>query len=99
MSGAELRQWWIYYQMEPFGEARADLRMATQTTALTDMWSAKGQAKVSDFMPDFYKAPVMPTKPTPSMIKQSQAAFLQMTQMVGGTIIRPGGGQQNGTTT
>lgn len=41
-----------YYQIEPFGEHRDDLRMATICTTIASCHGAK-KIKPADFMPDF----------------------------------------------
>jgi hypothetical protein len=55
VSGWELTEWAAYYQLEPWGESRADLR-----AAITDMvianWGKGAEdtlAEVSDFMPNY----------------------------------------------
>jgi len=46
-----------YYELEPFGEERADLRAAIIACTLANIWRGKGQRslKPHDFMPDFDK--------------------------------------------
>lgn len=55
LSARELLQWKAYERIEPFGEIRADIRMAIQTAALVNLQRSRGSrvAKVTDFMPDF----------------------------------------------
>ena len=44
-----------YYELEPFGEDRADLRMAILATLIANANTPRGKrrAKVDDFMPKF----------------------------------------------
>lgn len=51
ISAREFMRWMIFDNIEPFGEPRADLRMALQTSAMVNAWGAK--TKPSDFMPKF----------------------------------------------
>jgi len=56
MTAAELQQWWVLYQIEPWGEKRADLRMAIQTAAMVRMWASDpSKITANSFMPDFYR--------------------------------------------
>ena len=54
-------EWMAYAALEPFGEERADLRMAISTAALGNvmyqLWSGKKEPpfKVEDFLPRFEK--------------------------------------------
>ena len=54
MSSREMTEWMAYYELEPFGEQRADLRSATVATVIAKTAGNK-QAKPADFMPDFEK--------------------------------------------
>lgn len=61
ISGVQLTEWMAYADLEPFGEERADLRMAIGTASLANimyqLWTGKRDApfKVEDFMPKFEK--------------------------------------------
>jgi len=48
----ELSEWVAYYNIEPFGEERADLRQAITTCTLSNRWRAENEPpnKVGDFM-------------------------------------------------
>lgn len=46
----EFRRWQAYDQIEPFGEVRADLRIAILATVVAAGFGSKS-AKPSDFMP------------------------------------------------
>jgi hypothetical protein len=54
-------EWMAYAEIEPFGEERADLRMAIGTAAIANiiyqLWTGKRDApfKVEDFVPRFEK--------------------------------------------
>lgn len=61
ISGLQLVEWMAYAELEPFGEERADLRMAIGTASLSNtlfqLMTGKREApfKVEDFMPRFEK--------------------------------------------
>lgn len=57
MSSREYAEWRAYYDLEPFGERRADLRSAT-VCAVTANALGGAHSKPADFMPDFDRAPV-----------------------------------------
>jgi len=49
----ELREWFAYYNIEPFGEWRADLRQAITSMVIANVNRGKNQKafKPEDFMP------------------------------------------------
>lgn len=52
MSSMELSEWMAYYEVEPFGEERADYRSAMIAWVLASVYSKKGhKPKIEDFMP------------------------------------------------
>lgn len=55
MTADEFLDWLAYYQVEPFGEFRADLRAGIITSNLMNLHLKKGAKPLqpSDFMPDF----------------------------------------------
>lgn len=55
ISSNEFSEWIAYSRIEPFGEERADLRSAINTTVLANANRSKGRRafKVKDFMPRF----------------------------------------------
>ena len=55
MDARELAEWRAYEKLEPFGEARADLRMGIQTAASLNVNRRRGAQPVKprDVMPDF----------------------------------------------
>jgi hypothetical protein len=56
MTEAEFRQWMAYYEIEPFGEERQDLRFANLCLLVARLWGDKKKTKglkVSDFMLKF----------------------------------------------
>lgn len=59
--GQLFAEWMAYAELEPFGEERADLRMAIETASLGNIiyqvWTGKREAifKAEDFMPKFEK--------------------------------------------
>lgn len=47
-------EWMDYYELEPFGEERGDLRCAIIAQVIASCHAAKGKRyKVADFMPSF----------------------------------------------
>ncbi len=57
ISSRELAEWWEYYQLEPFGEERADLRNGIVAATIANVNRGKGKRakKPQDFMPKFEK--------------------------------------------
>ena len=61
ISGSALTEWMAYASLEPFGEDRADLRMAIETASICNViyqvWTGKKEApfKMEDFLPKFEK--------------------------------------------
>jgi hypothetical protein len=55
MSSHEFTEWLAYYDLEPFGEERADLRQAMTTSGVHNLLQAKTKhprwTKPDDFMP------------------------------------------------
>jgi len=70
-------EWMDYYDVEPFGEERADLRCAiiAQVVASSIPTKSRKRYKVKDFMPVFEKQPSGATKPTQTTA-QMQATFM-----------------------
>lgn len=52
IDSAEFTEWMAYYQLEPFGEERADLRAAIIASTIANAFSKK-RSKPQDFMPQF----------------------------------------------
>ena len=54
LTARELMNWIAFYELEPWGEKRADLRAGIIASTTYNMQRGKGSAlKASDFMPDF----------------------------------------------
>lgn len=55
MGAAELTEWIAFFELEPWGEERMDLRFATLNSILVNALRGKGQKPVTpaDLMPDF----------------------------------------------
>lgn len=54
MDSREISEWMAYYSMDPFGEVRADYRMAMLCCLTANINRGKGQpSKISDYMPEF----------------------------------------------
>ena len=58
MSAAEFRAWMAYYEIEPFGEERADLRAGILAATLVNINRRKGRKAVTahELMPYLTKA-------------------------------------------
>lgn len=53
LDARELAEWRAYYQLEPLGEERADLRMARICAVLANTHSSKQTFELTDFLFDF----------------------------------------------
>jgi Protein of unknown function (DUF4035) len=55
LSSAEIGEWLAYYELEPFGEWRADLRAGIIASTVFNMNRGEhaAPARAADFMPDF----------------------------------------------
>ncbi len=52
----EFHEWVAYYQIEPWGEERADWRSAMVAFTMASLWAGKGRRpKFGDFLPTFHK--------------------------------------------
>jgi hypothetical protein len=93
MSAAELQRWWAFYQVEPWGEVRGDLRMAIATSALVNCWTGKGRkSKPSDFLPDFYGEQRATFTPRQRQTPQQMLAILRRgTVAAGGKVVQKAG--------
>jgi hypothetical protein len=79
MDSRELVDWIAYWQLEPWGEERADLRAGIVASAATNVWVKKGKrTKPQDFVPRYGPEPGTPTQPQSEMVrifKQAASAF------------------------
>ena len=83
MSSRELSEWKIYYELEPFGEERADLRQALTTSAVYNSIQAQTKhpkwTKPEDFMPFNGETKEEPREPgeavSPDELKAKLRAF------------------------
>jgi len=80
MDGAEFAEWMAYYQLEPFGEERADWRGAMVPYLLSCMFAKKG--KKPKFQ-DFLLSTTSERKPSQT-IEQMQASLKALAGMVDG---------------
>jgi len=56
MDSREIAEWQAFYNLDPFGERRADLRAGIIASTNYNMLRRKGRPKsVTDFIPDFTK--------------------------------------------
>jgi hypothetical protein len=55
LDSKQISEWMAFYQVEPFGEERADLRSAIIACVTANAWRGKNQKpfEVSDFLPKF----------------------------------------------
>ena len=79
MSSREFSEWMAYYEMEPFGEERADLRQALTTTAIVNVAQAQTKhpkwMKPEDYMPFSKAAPTRDGPAPPDELKDKLLAF------------------------
>ncbi len=61
----QFAEWQAYYELEPWGEERADLRAGIIASTIANVNRGKGQKAFSpgDFMPEFAKPPPKPQTP------------------------------------
>lgn len=89
MSSAEFSEWMAYAQIEPFGEERADLRMAILATIIAnanrDPKLRPEPFEVSDFMPNFEKPEMMSKE---DALMAIDAAMTLLVQTTGGKDLR-----------
>ncbi len=52
MDSRELSEWMAYYNLEPFGEERADIRQGITSCVMANSFSNK-KHKIDDFIPKF----------------------------------------------
>lgn len=71
MTSLEFSYWIAYYEQNPFGEARADIRHAINTTSIVNCWSKKTY-KYKDFMPNF--------KPQKSSVEDVKEYFIALSK-------------------
>lgn len=79
MSSHEFTEWMAYYEIEPFGEQRADLRQALTTAAVHNTIQAQRKnpkwTKPQDFMPFEEKAEPEVEPAAPDELKGKLLAF------------------------
>lgn len=78
MSASELHEWRAYYELEPFGEWRADVRMAMMSSLIANInRDPQKRSKAfgwNDFMPTFGE----PKPAQPRQSWQDQLAIVEM---------------------
>jgi len=67
----EFREWQAYYNIEPFGESRADLRSAINACVVANANRGKNTPafKVDDFMPKFENKKPMTNQEIKNVLK------------------------------
>lgn len=79
MSSRELSEWMAYYQIEPWGEERADLRQAMTTSATANLLQSQSKhpkwTKPADFMLLSQKQESADSEPSPDDLKAKFLAF------------------------
>ena len=88
IDAVEFAEWKAYWQINPFGEERADLRMGINTACLLNVHVPKGKRryKPSDFMPKFERKEIKQQTPQDMLILMTR-----ITQSLGGKFVKPGG--------
>jgi hypothetical protein len=84
MSSHEFAEWIAYSQLSPFGDGRADLRMAILAATMVNMWKGKDDDKAAtpdDFMPQFEKNIEEPAISKEDAIAAIDAAFTAYAMM------------------
>lgn len=83
ISSREISEWIAFYNIEPFGEMRADLRAALIATVMANAWRGANQSpfKITDFMLTFDNKP----EQTMDEMKQILKSF---TIAAGGKIVK-----------
>ena len=84
ISSRELTEWMQYYELEPFGEERADLHAAIVAATVANSNRRKGKRafKPADFMPRFEK------RDEPQSWEQQLAIVEALNSALGGTDLR-----------
>jgi len=72
ISPEEFNSWLAYYQIEPFGEDRADIRSAIIACTFANTMGSKN-SKMTDFMPKFEEQ-----KDSPEILKKKFEVFARM---------------------
>lgn len=77
-----MSEWLAYYEIEPFGDERADFRSAISATAISNIllkanWKRPKALKVESFMPKFKERKTEPKSPKDLLAKAEiiNAAF------------------------
>lgn len=76
LSYRELLEWMAYYELEPWGAERDDLRSGISTAAIVQMWAGKNARKIKPtmFMP-YYEPPKKQAK-TPEQMRATFDALM-----------------------
>lgn len=87
VTASEFAEWQAFYRLDPFGEERADYRMAILAALTTNLWLEKGDkpTRPEDFLPRFGQvdaepelAPPPPKKPAPHENAEFRTAMLNL---------------------
>lgn len=83
----EFTEWHAFWQLEPWGEGRADLRTGILASTMANIWgSGDGEAFTpADFIPEFGTLAPAPMD-RDDLIAQQQALLEGLTRAVGGEI-------------
>ena len=73
MTMSEFWDWWAYYQIQPFGEQRGDIRIGLLGDGIAQLLGSRRSTPQS-FMPTFDKEP---KQQTPEQMKQIAQRFAQ----------------------
>lgn len=78
MSSSQLAEWIAFYQLEPWGEERADLRAGIVASTIANVNRSQKQKKPykpDDFMPRFDVEPEEPAETAMRLMAQMRAAL------------------------
>ena len=78
MSSRQLAEWIAYYQLEPWGEERADLRAGIVASTIANVNRSAKRTKPytpRDFMPRFDAEPEEPTETATRLMAKMRAAL------------------------
>jgi len=83
----EFTEWQAYWQIEPWGDSRADLRTGILASTVANIWrTGDGEAFTpADFIPEFGTLAPAPMD-RDDLIAQQQALLEGLTRAVGGEI-------------
>lgn len=76
LDSRELTEWFLYDALDPFGQARADLRAGVIASTVANCHSTKGHFKPSDFVVKY--GPRVVERKTPEQLATTARAITAM---------------------